>query len=155
MICLCCPLVCFFSLLCSNKVVCSLEQNKSSKLTCLYGKSTWVWVQLIVNMHELICGWQAKCWYKLTCSTPIEMQKLLFYSTFNNITPCVLVACRSAATIIRMGNLSNINHISCSSDLYLLPTFLIVSFKKLWGNLGRVTQSTQIAPITKQRVFPY
>ena len=83
------------------------------------------------------------------------MQKLLLYITFNNITPSVLVACRAAATIIRLGNLSNINHISFSSGLYLLPTLFIVSFKKLSDILGRVTQSIQIIPITKQRVFPY
>ena len=117
MICLYCLLVCFFALLCSNKVACSPEQNKSSKRRCLYGQSHEFWVQLIIDVHELICGWQAKGWYKLTCSSPIEMQKLLLYITFNNITPCVLVACRKAATIIRPGNLSNINHISFSSDL--------------------------------------
>ena len=69
------------------------------------------------------------------------MQKLLLYIVFNNITPSVLVACRAAPTIIRLGNLSNINHISFSSDLYLLLTFFIVSFKKLKDDLGRVTQS--------------
>ena len=83
------------------------------------------------------------------------MQKLLLYITFNNITPSALVACRPAATIIRLGNLSNINHISFSSGLYLLPTLFIVSFKKLSDILGRVTQSIQIIPITKERVFPY
>ena len=77
------------------------------------------------------------------------MQKLLLYITFNNITPSVLVACTPAATIIRLENLSNMNHISFSSGLYLLPTLFTVSFKKLSDILGRVTQYIQIIPITK------